>query len=105
MGIVVRLPVQRHARASSNCFAAKRAKRSADKPAALARSVAKTRVHHSEGMLSLCHHLETALARAPISEAIASREAQSSMTARNEFESAMPESIGRTVLKCKDVTS
>ena len=105
MGIVVRLPVQRHARASSICFAAKRAKRSAVTPPVLAVSAAKTRVHHSEGILSRCHHFETADARAPISEAIASRETQSSMTVRNEFESTMTEFIGPKVLKFKDAAS
>jgi hypothetical protein len=53
-------------------------------------------------MLSRCHHLETAGARAPISSAIASLEDQSSMTNRNDFKSGMVDLIRHEVLKHKD---
>jgi hypothetical protein len=103
MGTVVRFPERRHARASSKCLEAKRAKRSAERPAALARSVAKTRVHHSDGILSLHRHFEIVAGRAPTSAAIAAWESQSSKTDRNEvIESGMTESIGHSVLNFKD---
>ena len=48
-------------------------------------SVAKIGDHHSAGMLSRCHHFETADALALISVAIASLVSQSSISARNEL--------------------
>lgn len=65
--------------------------------------------HHSGGMLSRCHHFETAEAGALISDAIASRAPQAplvrprqrSITSRNEASSAMSESLGQFVLKNK----
>jgi ribosome-binding protein aMBF1 (putative translation factor) len=97
MGMIVRFPA-RHARASQTSRAARLVRSSAVTQFAPASSVANTAAHHSAGMLSLCHHLETADAPAPISAAIASREGQSSMIERNEV---IPQSIGQTVLKRK----
>lgn len=101
MGTVVRFPARRHARASSTTSrAASAVSRSADSPARPAGPVASTEAHHSAGMLSLCHHLETTAALAPgTSDAIASREGQSSMIDRNEF---MLSLIRQSVLKSKD---
>ena len=98
----------RHRRASSlmRSRAAKAVSTSAVTRAELAISVARIRDHHSAGTQSRCHHFETAGARAPMSDAIASREDQSSMTARNDVvESGMPESIRQWVLFDKDILS
>lgn len=62
--------------------------------------------HHSAGMLSRCHHLETVLpdtagTAGRKSDAMASLEGQSSITSRNEAISVMPRSLGRFVLNCK----
>lgn len=106
MGIVVRFP--RHVRASSWVRAAKAVKISAERPAAFAVSVPKITLHHSAGTASRCHHFETAEARAPMSDAIASREAHSSIMERNvakDAKSVMSESIGQTVLKGKAIAS
>jgi hypothetical protein len=85
--------------------AAKVVSASAVTPAARAISVARIRDHHSAGTQSRCHHFETADDRAPMSDAIASREDQSCMTARNDVESGMPESIRQLVLNGKDILS
>lgn len=90
-------------------FWAKRAKRSAVRPADLAFSVASTRNHQSEGILLRCHHFRT-LDDPPqsISDAMASREGQRSMTARNEAMSesvSMPGLLGPTVPICKAILS
>jgi DNA-binding transcriptional regulator YiaG len=54
-------------------------------------------------MLSRCHHLETADARAAMSEAKASLEGQSSITSRKELISvAINRRLGQLVLKRKD---
>jgi len=107
MGIVVRFPRQRHARASSTCFSAKRAKRSAVKPADFAVSVAKTRVHQSDGILLRCHHFRTLDEPPPsISEDMASLDGQRSMTERKDVmgESVcMPELLGQCVPICKGI--
>jgi hypothetical protein len=103
MNNVVRFP-RRHVGISSDTLAARRAKSSADKPAALAVSVAKTRVHQSGGMASRLTHLRTTEpSLAPNSAAIASRERHKSMIERNELrdESAMPGLLGHTVPICK----
>jgi hypothetical protein len=105
MGIVVRFP-RRHVGTSSDTLAANRAKISADKPAALAFSVAKTRVHHSEGMVSRLNHLRTTEpSLTPNSAAIASRERHKSMIERNDVgtESTMPELLGHHVPICKGI--
>ncbi len=107
MSTVIPFPVRNHARASSVCLSAKRANKSAVKSAALARSVAKTRTHQSDGMLLRCHHFRT-LDEPPhsTSDAIASLEGQRSMTVRNEVitESvSMPEVLGRDVPICKGI--
>jgi hypothetical protein len=104
MGIVIRLP-QRHARASTTSRAAKAVKISAVTPALTARSVPSTADHHSAGSLSRCHHLETAVAGAPVSAAMASRDGQSSMMDRNEANSVMPKHLGQSVLKRKAIVS
>jgi hypothetical protein len=102
MGIVVRL--KDHARALTGSRAARPVSLSAVKPATIPRSVVKTIAHHSAGMLSRCHHLETAAALAPMSAAIASREGHSSMIDRNDV-SAMQIAIRQSVLKSKDILS
>ncbi len=101
MGIVLRFP-HRHARASSVLRAAKAIKVSALTLDLDAADVANIGDHQSAGTLSRCHHLETADGLAPISEAIASREGQSSIKARKvSIRGAMPEVIGPIVLKRK----
>jgi hypothetical protein len=105
MGDIVRFPrVSSHARASS--LEARRVSRSDVSPAVLASSVDRITDHHSDGILSRCHHFETAGARPPIPRAIASREGQSSMMLRNDCgESAMPHEIRQSVLENKDNVS
>lgn len=72
-------------------------------PASRARGVDKIEAHRSEGMLSRCHHLETADDRAEMSEASASLEGQSSITDRKDRISVvMSRHLGQLVLKCKD---
>lgn len=102
MGIVIRMALH-HMRAPSR--AARWAKRSDVRPAKEAFSVDKIRVHHSDGILSRFHHLITAQFPAPTSEAIASRESQSSMMERNESKSRMPKSMGPIVPKIKAIMS
>lgn len=80
----------------------KATKSSAVRPAERAFSVFNTADHQSFGILRRWCHFDTAEARAPISEAIASREAQSSITERNEFTEVMENHIGQTVLVGKD---
>lgn len=72
-----------------------------DNPAWIARSQPKMEDHHSAGMVSRCHHFETAEAPAPMSAARASLDGQSSITERNEVKSDMEASLGHMVLKCK----
>jgi len=110
MGNVLHFPVRFHARASSTCFAAKRAKRSAVTPADLAVSVARTRVHHSDGITSRLNHLITDQLVVPTSDAIASREAHKSMIDLNEVSgcesvAVMHQVLGPFVPKCKAVLS
>lgn len=102
MAIIVRFPD--HARAAIGSRAAKPVSFSAVKPAIIARSVVRTADHHSAGIPSRCHHLETAEALAPMSVAMASREGQSSMIERNEV-SVIPIPIRQLVLNCKDILS
>lgn len=109
MGIVICFPHQ--ARASIASAETGRATKavivSADRPARLAVSVPSTDDHQSAGMLFRCHHLETVQpesltpAETDTSSAIASREGQRSMIARNEENSAMRGNVGQTVLNCK----
>lgn len=102
MGMLIRFP-HRHARTSRKTSrAAKAVKSSAVTPPSIALRVTRTADHHSAGMLSRCHHLETAEAPAPMSAAMASREVQSSMIARNDANFDMASRIGQTVLKIKD---
>jgi hypothetical protein len=68
-------------------------------------SVARTADHHSAGSLSRCHHLETAVAGAPVSAAMASREGHSSMMERNEVNSVMAKLLGQPVPKIKAIVS
>ncbi len=77
----------------------------ADTPAWPARSVAKIGDHQSAGMLLRCHHFETAHTPAPSSDAMLSRDGQSSITARNEVNSDMAAILGPIVLKGKDILS
>lgn len=115
MGIVVRMPL-RHVRASAGTRAASRVKISEVTPADAAFSVASTADHHSAGILSRCHHLETTIAVAAGSNerksaAMDSREGpQSSMTLLNEVISGrtlfcMQPSLGQLVPKSKDFVS
>lgn len=84
MGEVIHWPEPRHARASVGSRAARRARSSALTPAVLTGSERSTDAHHSAGMLSRCHHFDTAEAPAPMAAAIASRDGHSSMMERNE---------------------
>jgi transcriptional regulator with XRE-family HTH domain len=108
MGIIVHFP-RRHARTSAisrtGSRAARRVSKSAVTPAAPAFSVARTADHHSAGMLSRCHHFETADEAAPVSAANASREGQSSMTDRNDESSVMAQRLGQSVPKRKAIVS
>lgn len=100
-------PAQYHARTSATSRAAKRLRRASVTPAPLAFSVDKTAGHHFEGMASRRHHLMTAQFPAPTSDAMASREDQSSMTDRNEVscesEATMPELLGHIVPNSKAI--
>ena len=100
MGIVLNFD---HSRSSN---AARSAKVSAVKPASRARSVPRSKAHHSAGTLSLCHHLETCAGLAPSSEAHSSRVGQSSTTSRKEAKrSVMENYLGQIVLERKPKTS
>jgi len=90
-----------HARTSTASRAASFVSNSALTPTPDATPVAKTATHHSEGMLSRCHHLLTADAPAPISAAIASREGQSSIIDLKLVKSVMERTLGHLVLKRK----
>ena len=61
--------------------------------------------HHSGGMLSRCHHLETTDSPAPISARNASRVGHKSMMERNDLILGMPKRIGHYVLKRKPKAS
>lgn len=102
MGDVIRL--SDHARAAIGSRAAKAVNCFAVRPSAKPRSDSKTASHHSAGMLSRCHHLDTAGALAPMSVAMASREGQSSMIDLNEV-SGIQMPIRQLVLKSKDILS
>jgi hypothetical protein len=104
MGSVIRFP-KRHARASIGSWAAKAVRSSAVTPFLTAISVAKIADHHSAGSLLRCHHFETTVAGAPVSEAIASLVGHSSTIARNVVSSGMEERIGQPVLKSKAIVS
>lgn len=99
MGIVIDLARRRHERASAVSRAAINVRVSA--LISDARPVSRIADHHSAGMLSRCHHLEMAEDRAPMSEAIASREGQSSITERKESICFIPDVLGHYVLKHK----
>ncbi len=70
-------------------------------PAWTARSVAKIGAHHSAGILSRCHHFDTAEAPAPMSDAMPSREGQSSISVRNVVGAVMPNPLRQSVLNGK----
>lgn len=99
MGIVLRFG---HATSAWSRLAAKSANRSAVTPASRALGNANKAVHHSAGIRSLCHHLETEVAGWPISAASVSRLGQSSMIERNE---SMPNLLGPNVPKVKAIMS
>jgi ribosome-binding protein aMBF1 (putative translation factor) len=101
MGSVLQFP-RAHAQTLGISRAANSVSLSDVTPASRARSVDKIADHLSEGMLSRCHHLETAEERAAISEASASLEGQSSITDRKDRISVMPRLLGPFVLKRKD---
>lgn len=97
--MIIQFPVHRLA---SKDAAASSARASARKPFSRATRVPSTDFQRSDGMLSRCHHLLTAEADAPISEAIASFEGHQPITSRKEFgRTAMPDLLGQTVLKSK----
>jgi DNA-binding transcriptional regulator YiaG len=99
---VVRFP-RVHAQALDTSRAAKAMSLSEVTPFSRARSVDKIADHLSEGILSRCHHLDTADDRTPISEANASFEGQRSITLLNDLISvAIPRRLGQLVLKRKD---
>lgn len=102
MVTVIQFPERGHVRASAASRAAKRVSKSAVMPPVLAFSVDRRTDHHSDGIVSRCHHFETADARTPSSEAMASLVVQSSMTERNDVESDMSDQIRQLVLKDKD---
>lgn len=99
MGIVLRF--SDHARASSR--AASFVSLSEVTPAPLARLVERTAAHRAAGMLSRCHHLETAADPAEMSDASASLEGQRSITSRKDRISVIRRNLGPIVLKRKDV--
>ena len=102
MGIIIEL---HHARASTVSRAARDVRTSADRDFSRAFSDARTEAHHSAGILSRCHHFETAGTAAPTSAAIASREGHNSITALNVGKSVMTRLIGHLVLKRKAILS
>jgi len=103
MGVLI-WPLRFHARASTTSRAAKAVSKSAVTPPLTAVSVESRADHHSAGIASLCHHFDTVQAPAPgISEAIASREGQSSIIFWNEVKSDMAPVLGQLVLNCKDI--
>ena len=96
---------QNHARTSAGSRAAKAVSFSALKPADAALSVARTEDHHSAGILLRWPHFVTRGTVVPTSDAIASREGQSSMIERNDVICVMPPLIGQSVLKGKAILS
>jgi len=102
MAIFYRFPIHGRMSSLNDSRAAKIVRASAETPEQRATSVDKIALHHSAGTALRCHHLETADGLAPISEAMASREAQSSISVRNESKSTMRESIRQIVLNAKD---
>lgn len=109
--VVLRFPRRIHARASIKASevdpprAANLVSASAVKPASTAVGESRIAFHHSEGMLSRNRHLRAAATPAPISDAMASGEGQSPITARKEDGSLMPSLLGHSVLKVKDDVS
>ena len=97
--MLIRFP--HHARTSETSRAAKAVKTPAVTRSLLAMPVARIVDHHSAGITLRCHHFETVDARAPISEAIASREGHSSITSRKDDNSLMSSNLGQLVLNCK----
>lgn len=104
MGQVIGFP-RRHARTSgAECVtraSVSPSNNSADNPVDCPTDESSIAGHHSEGMRSRCHHLLTAEGRAPIADAIASREDHSSMTERNDDISDIANHLGHIVLKGK----
>lgn len=104
MAEIIHYPWHR-SRSSMGARAANLVSKSAVIPLSLAFSVPSKADHHSEGILSRCHHLDTADDLAPISNAMVSLEDHSSMMARNDLSSLMPEHIRQSVFKSKDKLS
>lgn len=99
---VVPFPVA-HTQALGTSRAAKAMSLSEVTPDSRARSVDKIADHLSAGMLSRCHHLETAGARAAISDAKASFEGHSSITSlKDRISKVMTLRLGQLVLRRKD---
>lgn len=105
--MLLRIADYRHLRTSSaGSRAARAAKVSAFKRAECADGVSRMDHHHSAGMRSRCHHLRTAAAPAPISEANASGESQSPITERKDaMWPDMPIGLGQSVLDVKAILS
>lgn len=102
MGSVVQFP-RDHAQTLGISRAANEMSLSEVTPDFRARSVDRIADHLSEGMLSRCHHFETAEDRTAISDARASFEGQSSITSLKDLISvAIPRRLGHLVLKRKD---
>lgn len=91
-----------HARSPAFSRAANSTKVDGVMPADLARSVKRIDDQTPDGILSLCHHLETVKERARTSAAIASREGHNSITSRKVRKSGMGAFIGPFVLNRKD---
>lgn len=96
-----------HGRASKVSRAAKVVRISALTPASDAFAVQRTADHHSAGMLSRCHHLDTADAFAVgsiarKSKAMASLDGHRSITSRNDWIASIAPRLGQSVLNCKD---
>lgn len=102
------LQFPRHVRASAGSFRTSAAGRAAQSviiwavtPAWPARSVDRIGDHHSAGILSRCHHFDTAGALAPMSDAMPSLDGQSSISERNDVGFVMANHLRQSVLNGK----
>lgn len=105
---IIDLPVA-HGRASEGSCAANSVSSAAVIPFSLARSVFRSRCHHSAGMLLRVLHFGTVQRPASSSAASSSGEGHRSMTSLKDdgaeiavAASVMAANLGQTVLKCKD---
>lgn len=86
--------------AAASRLAAMSVSNSAVTPASRARGKPSKAAHHSAGIQSRCHHLETELGGCPISAPSAARVGHSSITSRKEPK-VINRTIGHAVLDCK----